>query len=260
MSPIFERETIWEQQMTSSSLNLANWTKIADNVNPSSTGNGPYNCPVRNQHCWQVCGQSNAGWNAYIYRMASTKGYHHIQLEYSIRPYQVEAEWQWCDIAYTVNIDTDIDNGIRIARYSQSNNLIAYLDQVSSLHSTADDNDGVAIFVQAWTDGDWRCCHIRDFKLTGIPLPTSEPTNTPTIVTSNPTSHPAIMADPTLSPTEIPTVSPSSDTESPSNQPSVAPTTTQPSSYGHISALNVRVYKHSRIFYDFVYSITFQST
>ena len=152
-------------------MDLSNWTMIADNYRFRTSSNGNDFCPISGQNCWQICGQSSSSTSAYMYRMASTKGYQQIELTYSIIGYNHQYSSDYCEIYYTVNNVTNYWQLIGSYQWDQWDP--AYLNQVFSFNGTGDDNEGVGIFIYAHTQSSSRCCRVRDFKLTGIPMTTT---------------------------------------------------------------------------------------
>ena len=245
------REVIWGQVMTGA-VDMTDWVTRADNavilVDDDLDSRGSNNadetqwCPVNGENCWELCGQEDNYANAYIYRLASTKGYKDIEFQYSIDPYSMN-DGDYCQISYTV--DNGDTNWIEIDRYSTPEFV---RDLIFEFDSTADDKDGVG--VKVWANsrgylygdstGGYDCCRFRDFYLTGIPItddPTAYPTTTPTtdpttdpskIPTNTPSIHPTYT--PSITPTSLPTTHEPSTAQPSTNQPSSNPTV-HPSSY-----------------------------
>ena len=227
-SPTKPREVIWSEDMTSGP-NLSNWTKVtSDNVVLRTFQNGNAYCPIQYENCWELCGDWSQQSNQYMYRMASTKGYHQIELTYSVANYNVLSGSSYCELHYTIDGNTERNAWNLIARYNEFTNPQQVTDRTVSL-SDATDNDGIGIFIWA-NAGDNQCCRLRDFILTGITTPTSSPTDDPTRdPTNDPSCDPTI--DPTINPSRNPTpkltvadLEPEQPSLDPTADPSLDPT------------------------------------
>ena len=187
------RKVIWKQMMTGD-INLVNWTRIAPSrsiVWRTSLNNNSM-CPYSGENCWEICGSFSNNDSQYMYRMASTVGYVQIQLSYSIKQ-SVIYDWQFCEIYYTIDSNTT-KNAWRLIKKFTTGDSTA-INKVYSFNVNADDNDGVGIFIYANTSTDNKtgCCHLRDWKLTGIPISTSTTTST-TTSTSVPTNSSSTLS------------------------------------------------------------------
>ena len=101
---------------------------------------------------------------------------------------------EYCEIHYTLNGDTDKAGWSLIGRYTTPDRI---QNSIYIFDENADNNQvGIFLFANTGTSGD--CCRIRDWSLTGIPIPTMSPTKDPF--------------------------------QTPTNQPSESPSTSQPQS------------------------------
>ena len=152
-------------------VNLANWTNVASNpivLRTYSSSNSNHYCPIPLQNCWALCGQSNDGWYAYMYTIASTIGYQQIELTYSIGPNGLGGDPDHCEIYYTLDSKTSTSDWIFINKYATSDGN--QVNRVFTFNGTADNNTGLGIFIYAKSWWDLECCHLSDWKLTGIPI------------------------------------------------------------------------------------------
>ena len=155
-------------------VNIWDWTKVATNsVDLIDEIWMTEYCPFAWEPCWELCGQISNRSNAYMYRSASTIGYQQIEFTYSIDPTYVNSAGQYCEIYYT--LDAVIDkNEWKLINKSTTPERIQ--NAVYAFDANADNNEAVTIFLFSNTGSDTHCCRIRDWKLTGIPLPTQNRT------------------------------------------------------------------------------------
>ena len=177
--------------------NTGNWTINA--VNAISWHSA--DCPSSGPACWQLCGQNPNVEGAYIYRIASTEGYQKIELTYSMTGEFLWDGYDYCEIFYTLNNQTNNWNQIAsVGKWDSPHQDVTYSFDDNGVN--ADNNAGLGIFIYANTGWDTACCRMGGFELTGIPIPTT--------------------ANPTIGPTE--------NSDSPSNVPSPSPTIAEPTS------------------------------
>ena len=234
--PETDRKVIWHQEMTGI-VDTSNWTKIASDsielvpatdfdtdqmVNISAELSELYMMYIAYyqfylEESWELCGQIDNPNDAYMYRMASTLGYKQIELTFSAARY--------CEIYYTLDNKISRNEWHLINKTTSGSNELgigSITDAVYTFDGSADDNEGIGIFLFVNTGGPEFCCLIRDWKLTGIPI--SNTTNTTNYPTNIPSSIPS-SAPTAVDSTGKPSIASSTNsTIDPSIQASTTPT------------------------------------